>query len=44
MLADLNHKFNPLGVYFENVQIMTIQIPLGLWNDLAETTSYDTKL
>jgi len=44
MLADLNHKFNPLGVYFENVQIMTIQIPIGLRNDLAETTSYDTKL
>jgi len=23
---------------------MTIQIPIGLRNDLAETTSYDTKL
>jgi len=44
MLADLNHKFNALGVHFENVQIMTIQIPPGLRNDLAETTSYDTKL
>ena len=34
----------PLGVYFENVQIMTIEIPPGLRRDLATTTSYDTKL
>ncbi len=44
MLVGLNSKFNQLGVYFENVQIMTIQIPPQLRKDLAETTSYDTKL
>jgi regulator of protease activity HflC (stomatin/prohibitin superfamily) len=44
MLQDLNKKFNPLGVYFENVQIMTIQIPPALREDLAKTTGFDTML
>ena len=44
MLSDLNKKFSVLGVHFENVQIMTIQIPSDLRRDLAKTTSYDTKL
>jgi len=44
LLSDLNKKFQPLGVNFENVQIMTIQIPPTLRADLAKTTSFDIQL
>lgn len=44
LLSDLNRKFNEFGVFFENVQIMSIKIPQELQDALSETTGYDIKL
>ena len=44
LLGDLNRKFNRFGVFFENVQIMTIRIPDVLQSALQDTTKYDIML
>lgn len=44
LITDLNKMFNSLGVYFENVQIRTIQIPANLRADLEKTTEYETRM
>ena len=40
----MNNRFNPLGVYFESVNIQNVIVPKDLRVALQATTAYDVHL
>lgn len=44
MMAELNVRFNPFGIYIEKINVMNVIIPKDLRIALQQTTTYDVFL